>query len=303
VRSIGRSVLLFLRLSRPIFLLGGALVYGLGTALAEFLAGEVDLTRYLIGQGLVTSGQLMAHYLNEYFDAPADRSNPNRTWWSGGSGALGPGGLPRRTALYAAMAGMVLVVLLVSVLGSRIPAVGWILLLLIFLGAFFYSVPPVRLIDTGYGELAASVLVAGLVPAFAFALQTGRLDRLVWLSTLPLVALHLAMILALELPDYPNDVEHGKRTLAVRVGWPSALRLHDLAIAAAVAFYLAGPALGFPRQVMLGAVIALPLAAAQVWQARRIRRGFRPRWRTFTFSAVALFALAAYLQLIGYLLG
>jgi hypothetical protein len=49
-------------------------------------------------------------------------------------------------------------------------------------------------------------------------------------------------------------------------------------------------------------LIALPLALAQIWQMGRIREGYPPRWQLFTFSATGLFALTAYLQMLGYLL-
>jgi hypothetical protein len=54
--------------------------------------------------------------------------------------------------------------------------------------------------------------------------------------------------------------------------------------------------------VALGALMAAPLGLAQIWQMRRIRMGFAPRWTTLTVSGLVLFALTAYLELAGYLL-
>ena len=93
---------LFIRLSRPLFVLGAALVYALGVGIARYLGVQIDWGLYFLGQGFVTFLQLSGHYLNEYFDAPQDVSNPNRTPFSGGSGAIGPGRLSRNTALVAA---------------------------------------------------------------------------------------------------------------------------------------------------------------------------------------------------------
>jgi 1,4-dihydroxy-2-naphthoate octaprenyltransferase len=299
-----RQAWLFLRLSRPLFLLGGLLLYGLGAAIALYLLHPIDVGLYLLGQGLVTLLQLMTHYQNEYFDAPLDLGNLNRTPWSGGSGVLGPDGLPRRTALYAGVACLTGAATLASILLVRggVPLLSWLLLLLVFLGAFFYSAPPVRLVTSGYGELSTSLLVSGLLPAFAFSLQTGELHRLLWLSTLPLIALHFAMLMAFELADFGADTRTGKRTLMVRLGWSSGMRLHDLSILLAVVALVSGFFSGLPARVALGSLIALPLGMAQIWQMARIRAGYPPHWRTLTFSALGLFALAAYLQLAGYLL-
>src|SRR3990172_8023955 len=94
---------LFIRLSRPFFLLGAALVYALGVGIARYLGVTIDWGLYLLGQAYVTALQLSAQYLNEYFDAPGDIQNQNRTLFSGGSGAIGPGKLSRNTALIAAV--------------------------------------------------------------------------------------------------------------------------------------------------------------------------------------------------------
>lgn len=298
-----REVLLFIRLSRPFFLLGGLLLYSLGAAILDYLGRPIDLTLLILGQLAVTSIQLMAHFLNEYFDAEFDVDNPNRTPITGGSGVLGPGGLPRKVALYAAAFTIAITATIVIFLitTAQVTLIAWTILGLIFLGAFLYSMPPISLSTSGYGEATTSVLVAGLLPAFAFALQSGELHRLLIMTSTPLVALHFAMMIAFELPDFATDSKYEKRTLMVRLGWSAAMRVHDLAILFAIASIAVAFALGLPWRVALGSTIALPLALAQMWQFSRIRRGFPPNWRTITYSALALFALTAYLQLVGYL--
>jgi 1,4-dihydroxy-2-naphthoate octaprenyltransferase len=299
-----RQIRLFIRLSRPFFLLGGQLLYALGAAIADYLGRQIDIGLLLIGAAIVLLLQLMTHYLNEYFDAEVDRDNPNRTLLTGGSGAMGAGGLSRRVALYAGIICLGLAATLISGLltQTRLPLATWLVLLLIFLGAFFYSVPPISLASSGYGELTTAVLVAGLVPAFSFLLQMGDLHRLVLMSTFPLIALLFAMLVAFELPDYGVDQAHDRRNLMVRLGWSTAMRLHDVAILLAVASLAVAIAEGIPRRVGFGALMPLPLAAAQIWQMRRIRNGLPPRWQTLTIGALGLFALTAYLELAGYLL-
>ncbi len=304
MRRILRQIWLFLRLSRPVFLAGGALLYALGVAIAYYLGRTINPGRYLLGQGLVLCIQLMAQYLNEYFDAAGDRANRNRTSLSGGSGVLGSTGLKPRVALYAAVAVLAVAVSLATALLTRAsisPSAG-LILGIGFLGAFACSTPPLRLVSSGYGEFLVSVLVAALVPSFGYALQTGGLHVLIALASFPLIALHMAMLIALQLPDYTADLKSDKRTLSVRLGWRMAMRIHDGAIVvAAISVGIAALA-GLPIRIALSMAITMPLAGAQIWQMWRIRRGFVPLWRTLTLGAVALLALAVYFELIGFLL-
>jgi 1,4-dihydroxy-2-naphthoate octaprenyltransferase len=299
-----RHLLAFIRLSRPHFLVGGFLLYGLGASIAAYLGQPIDRGLYIVGQLLVTAIQLSTHYLNEFYDGSADSTNPNRTWMNGGSGELGESGLPRKTALYGAIVSLSITAIVASMLLIRggIPLLAWLCVVLGFLGSYFYNAQPLRLIASGYGELAASIIVAGVVPALAFSLQTGELHRLLLMSTTPLMALHFAMVLVFELPDYATDLKYGKRTLMVRLGWQTGMRIHDYAIFFAVLSYILAVFAGLPLRVALGGLIALPLALAQIWQMGRIREGYPPRWQLFTFSATGLFALTAYLQMLGYLL-
>jgi len=283
----------FVRLSRPLFLVGGILLYALGIGIARYLGVAIDWVAYWLGQGCVTMMQLSAHYLNEYYDSLADRENPNRTPFSGGSGEHS---LPRQTALLAAATcltiGAALTVLLYRD-GRLNPASGMILGLA-FLGSFFYSVPPVRLTSSGYGELTTSILVANLVPAFAFSIQTGDIHRLVGLVTFPLAFLHLAMLLAFSLPDYATDLKFEKRTLMVRLGWQRGMTLHNILILSA--YLLLGAALfqGLPWRLAWPGFLTLPLGLFQIWQMYQIAAGEKPRWTLLTFTALILFGLTAY---------
>ena len=96
----------FIRLGRPLFLVGGLVFYGLGAAIAAFAEGgrAIDWRRYVWGQVAVTAAHLMTHYCNDYFDFEADRANATPTRWSGGSRVLPAGELPRQAALIAALA-------------------------------------------------------------------------------------------------------------------------------------------------------------------------------------------------------
>jgi 1,4-dihydroxy-2-naphthoate octaprenyltransferase len=296
------AIRLFFRLSRPLFLVGAALVYALGVGISRYLGFTIDWGLYILGQAWVTTLQLTTHYFNEYFDSPADAANANRTLFSGGSGALDEDGLPREVALWAGIATLSGVtsftVLIFRDTGFSLSL--FFVMTLIFLGAFFYSIPPVRLVETGYGELTTSLVVASLVPSFAFILQSGELHRLVAMSTFPLIALHLAMMLAFELPDYGNDVKFEKLTLMVRIGWEQSIKFHNLLIL--IAYLLFGLAMlfGFPTTIGLPALLTFPLGLFQIWYVNRIASGMKPNWHLLGLLAALVFGVTTYLQVFSF---
>ncbi len=292
-----RNISLFIRLSRPHFLLGAALLYALGVSIAHYLGATIDWSLYLLGQAWGTMVQLSAHYLNEYFDSSADAENPNRTLFSGGSGALGEGKLPREVAFWAAIFSMAMAASFTAlILRDAHPSAALILVMvLIFLGAFFYSTPPIRLASSGYGELTTTVIVANLVPTMGYLLQHGELHRLVAMVTFPLTALHLAMMLAFELPDYASDIKYQKRTLMVRLGWERGMALHNGLILCS--YVLVGIAMvsGLPLTIAVPMLLTLPLGIFSIWSMNRIADGRKPNWKVLTFTAASLFGVAAYL--------
>ncbi|MEX1248359.1 MAG: prenyltransferase [Anaerolineales bacterium] len=290
---------LFLRLSRPLYLLGGALNYFLGLGIARYLGLPFDWSIVVLGQLWVTSLQLSTHYLNEYFDYHGDAGNRNRTPFTGGSGVLGTGKdqLRPRVALIAAfftLTAVALATFVLARLGGLSPLVITIMVFSV-LGAIFYSVPPVRLSTSGYGELTTSILLANLVPAFAFALQTAELHRLLALSTFPLTALTLASMLGLQFPDYASDLKNEKRTLMVRMGWQNVVRIHHLLVAAGYLLFAASFAYGLPAAIALPPLFTLPLGLLQIWYLGRIAEGLRPNWTALTLNALAMTAASAYL--------
>lgn len=291
-----KRLLGFMRMSRPHFLAGGFMLYALGALVARWQGYALDFGVYWAGQLFVTSVQLMTHYLNEYFDVETDRLNQSRTPFSGGSGMLGPGGIPRETAFTAAIVCLAVATAasIWLVLEFEIGPGALALMVLIFLGAYFYSSPPLELVKTGFGELSASVVVAGFVPALGHILQTGIPSLSVVLATAPLVVFHFAMLVAFEFPDFLSDEAAGKTTLLVRLGRRRGAVVHNLALLLAVGLAVAGTFLGLPAQVALAVVIASPLVLLQITNIRRMQRGDPISYGRVTFLAVTIFALTTY---------
>jgi len=285
-------ILLFFRLSHPLFVLGGILVYALGVGVADYLGTTINWSVYLFGQVWVIAMQLGAAYLYEYYEALISARDPFRE-----GPTRQPIALLGAVAFFLSLTATLTAVMLTELsLATATLAV----MSLIVLGAVAFSVPPVRLAFSGYGELVVAILFANLVPALAFLLQTGDLHRLLAMSTFPLTALSLALALAYELADYAADLKRGRRTLMVRLGWQRGMVLHNGMILGA--FLLLGLALtfGLPLGIGLPAFLPLPLGLLQIWQMRRISDGAKPNWRALRLTAVVIFATTAYLLTLAF---
>lgn len=240
-----------IRLARPHFLLGGALLFALGA----MTAGGMSIAGYLIGQAMVSSIQLTAQLVNEYSDAKADAGVRNRTWFSGGSGAIAAGLVERQTALKGAWVTSALAVgaIVAMAFVSRSAAAIGVAALAV---AWAYSIEPVRLLDTGFGEMTTTLVVAGCVPLVGALANGGPIHEELWWATAVLIPIHLAMMLGFEIPDLESDRRAGKRVLAVRLGRTSTISLVSILLVAGAG-------------VLAAALVAggLPLLAAAAWAA------------------------------------
>jgi len=289
----------FVRLGRPKFLVGGFALYALGAAIAAYLGHPIDWARYGWGQFAITATQLMTHYSNDYFDLEVDKMNCSNSHWSGGSGVLPSGELPRWVALAAAIALAGIALLATFVIETRLSGGSGALAILLaaLVLSWEYSGPPLRLHSSGLGELVATVIVTLLVPLAGFYLQAHRVESLALVSVAPLCFLQFAMLLAVEFPDAAGDAMAGKRTLVVRMGPANAAWLYVAALALAYALLPAYRWWGLPAKAAWALAFLFPLAA---WLAFRIARGEhrQPRyWDRISFGSAALVFLSTLLEL------
>jgi 1,4-dihydroxy-2-naphthoate octaprenyltransferase len=291
----------FFKLTRAPFLLGGFLLYALGAAAAARRGIAIQWPAYWLGQALVTSIQLMAHYANEYFDQEVDRvSGETRTWFSGGSGILPQGGVSPAAVLTASRicaAAALLTGILACILSPwMIPIV-----LFSFLASWFYSAPPIALMSSGWGELTTSIIVALLLPLAGYAMQAGFPPGEIWLVSVPLILVHAAMIISFEFPDLAADRSVGKHTLTVRLGDRRAAWLVSALIAGA--FLIIAALALFSKYPGRWMVWALPLG---LWQMAAVQwvihAPARARYHILTTGGAGLFVLLALLALAGFVL-
>ena len=295
------QILAIIRLGRPIFLLGGFALYGLGALCAVALGYPFSSGAFIWGQLAITASQLTTHYSNDYFDYDADMANQTPTHWSGGSRVLVRGELPRQTALVAAlvMAAVACLSTLMLVFTQNIeaniaiPVLGAVLFL-----SWSYSSPPLRLHSHGAGAPTVAVVVPLLTPLSGFLLQAGQLHALPLLLSLPLIALQLNMLFTLEFPDERGDRSVGKRTWVVIFGRRPVAWLSLALVIFAFGFSFGAADRVLPRTVAWAWACLLPLGIFQ--SVRFVRRDFEKQsaWDSLAFGSVALFFLAMIADLL-----
>lgn len=299
-----QTLLAFIALGRPLFLVGGFVMHALGVAAALYNGAPLNLTTMLWGQIAITATQWMTHYANDYFDRAADRLNQTPTNWSGGSRVLLKGAVSARAAYIAAVlfACIAIVAALVLALTAPTGTAALPLILLALLLAWFYSAPPLRLHSRGVGELTTAIIVPGLTPLTGYVLQTGHLDLLPILAVLPLCCLQFCMLLAIEFPDAAGDHAAQKRTLVVRLGTERSARLYALVLIAAYAMLPLLVAAGLPVLVAVAILFTAPLALIQLDNVRRGAHRTPRFWNRFGFLSVALLFLAALFEAAAFVL-
>ena len=279
----------FVKLARPLQLLLAALTYSLGAGIARYLGHPIHAAAFGLGLLAALALQASACWLVEYFRLPLtplarDETPRHRE-------ALRTG-LFQSAAALLTVSGAVVVTLLLTRL---LPLPAGILLGLMVVFFVAYAVPPMRLSEAGYGELALAVALGTLFPALAFLLQFGEFHRLLTFVTFPLTLLALAYLLVNDFPTFAADQKFERRTLLTRLTWQRAIPIHHLLIIVAFLFFSAAPFLGFPWGLVWPVFLALPFAIVQIVWLQRIAAGGRTLWKFLVPLAAAVFGLTVYL--------
>jgi 1,4-dihydroxy-2-naphthoate octaprenyltransferase len=163
---------------------------------------------------------------------------------------------------------------------------------------YSYSAPPLRLMNRGLGEWAAASTVALLTPLAGYGVAAGRLSLdLIWLG-LPLLAMGLAFMITVELPDFEADRVTSKRTWVARMGRDRVGSVHNgLLVLSYVLLGLIAGTGRLPDKVTQLLWWTLPLA---VWQVGGVWTRSRRGWRYFGLLAGGGMALVG---LYGFLAG
>ncbi|MDQ1278081.1 MAG: hypothetical protein QG555_1123 [Thermodesulfobacteriota bacterium] len=209
-------------LSRPPFHTVGIFPFLLGTLLAWRTDQIFHIDIFLLGLLAVILIMLSTYQSGEYYDFQEDKISksifPSR--FAGGSGVMPAGGVSGKIPLWTSVISFLIAGVIGLVLQFNYHTGSYTLLLgcLGALPGFFYSTRPVRLVETGAGELLIGFCYGWLPVAAAFYIQTAYLHHLIHWLALPIGLSIFNVILINEFPDYEADRQVGKKNLLVRLG-------------------------------------------------------------------------------------
>jgi 1,4-dihydroxy-2-naphthoate polyprenyltransferase len=233
---------------RPAYLMISLLPVVLGSAAAWTQSispktphGNFSLIKFALTIIAVLLLQMSAHLINDYYDylRGIDTNNP-----------LGPGGLIQQGLIKPdrVLAAGLIVLGLGALLGALIAILGgwpiFVLGLIGVLAAYFYSGKPKGLSSLVLGEIVCFFIFGPLITIGSYTVQTGHLDRIVYIYGISLGLLATAFIHLNNMRDIGSDVPAGKHTLASLLGLPLNRTLYVILVLGAYAPIVA---LGLPR--------------------------------------------------------
>jgi 1,4-dihydroxy-2-naphthoate octaprenyltransferase len=198
--------------------------YALG-AMAAGGSGVLGDARFWLGYAAIFLLEFATVLANDHFDYQTDKENRNFGPFTGGSRVLVDGTLEFREVRAGIAAGFAGFLACASWLAIGNPGLIPLLALAAVL-CLGYTAPPLKLSHRGLGELDVAITHSFLVLLFGYALYGGSSSHaLPWMAGIPLFFAIVPAIVLSGLPDRVADLAANKRTIAVRMGTVSAIRL------------------------------------------------------------------------------
>lgn len=208
------------RQMRPHTLTASVIPVLIGTAMA---AGQTDIHWLLFAAMMLASLLIQAatNLFNEYYDFKRGLDTPESVGIGGG---IVRDGIAPKTILRVAMAFFGLAVLLgvyICMLSSWWIALVGVISMAV---AYLYTGGPFPLAYTPLGELFSGFFMGPVIVLIAYFIQYGALDRDIVLVSIPVALLTGAILMANNIRDLDGDQERGRKTLAILLGRPNAIR-------------------------------------------------------------------------------
>lgn len=275
-----------LKLTRPLHLLLAALTYTLGASIPAYLGQPLQSTIFWLGLVLVLLAQISMSLLAEVFRPHNEPLIENETPQQKET--------LRNNILYISIAALTVTAFITYLLyiNRALVLSSFILYLSSFLLILSYAIPPVRLLNRGFGELTLAAHIAYIIPSLGFLLQAKENHRLLIVIIIPLTALALAYFLIINFTSFPSDQKYQRATFLRRLTWERAVPLHHSLIVFAYSVFAIAPLLGF--SILRTAFLTLPFAVLQILLLRHISIGGKPNWTLLTATALAVFGLTTY---------
>lgn len=276
-----------LRLSRPFHLLLAALTYFFGASIANYLGKPFLADAFWLGLLAVLLAQMSMNLLAQVFrpaNEPLIEGETVRERLT-----------LRNNALYVSIASLTALAVIAFLLytSGRLAFSSFLFLLLSLAIILAHSIPPIRLMDRGFGEFLLAAHLAYVFPSIGYILQAGETHRFL-LLTIPVAFLAFAFFIVMDFPSFAADRKYERVTFLTRLGWERVVPLHHLFVLLAYLFFLGLPLFGLSLSLLWPAFITLPFALFQILQLRGIALGAPPNWTLLTVTALSVFGLTVY---------
>jgi 1,4-dihydroxy-2-naphthoate octaprenyltransferase len=277
-----------IKLLRSLNLLLAGLTYLLGASIPQYLGNPIQPAPFALGLIFVLLTQASMTLLSEVF-------RPHNEPLIEGETPQKKETL-RNNLLYISvgMIGTAAVIAFITHLNFTLTLPTFYFLLTSMVLILVYAIPPLHLVNRGFGELILAIHIAYVIPSIAFLLQAAEMSRLLATLLLPLTTLALAYFLILNFTTFPDDQKYERGTLLRRLTWERAVPLHHSLIAFTYLAFALAPFFGFAFNVIAPAFLTLPFAAFQIYQLQSIANGSPPNWKLLTVTALAVFGLTTY---------
>ena len=257
-RGLGEWLSIWWEGIRPAYLALSLLPVVLGSVVAwtqsispKTPRGNFHPIRFVITLIAVLLLQISAHLINDYYDYLRGIDTNN---------SLGPGGLIQQGLIKPVrvlVAGLIALGL-GTLLGTLVAVSGgWLIVVFGLMGvfaAYFYSGRPKGLSSLALGELVCFFIFGPLITISSYMVQTGHLDRIVYIYSISLGLLATAFIHLNNMRDTESDAPAGKLTLASLLGLHMNRILYVILVVGAYAPIVA---LGLPRHAPHALLIVL----------------------------------------------
>ncbi len=275
-----------IKLAHPLRLFISALTYTLGASIPVYLGISFQVDTFLIGLAGILFAQLSMSLLAEVFRPHNEPLIENETPQQKESLRNYALSVSVVTLSGTAIIAYLLFIKQVLVFSSIT------FLLLSFILIIIYGIPPIRLLNRGFGELTLAVHLAYVIPTIGFLLQAKYNHRLLTIILIPLIAIALAYFLVANFISFSDDQKYDRATMLRRLTWERAVPFHHSLIVMAYVIFAIAPLLGF--NILWPAFFTLPFAILEVVLVRNISLGEKPNWPLLTSTSLCVFGLMIY---------
>lgn len=284
-------------MARPMIMLSVILVYALGALVARAMDFGFDLFTFNYGLLTILLISLSIHYVNEYADYETDALT-TATPYSGGSGAIPSGLVPRALALQAGWTTLILglTLSLIGIIFRWLPLINLPILLIGAFGGWMYSMPPLKLAWRGWGEADNAFLGGMLLPIYGFVVQSGHITEEATHAFFPFMLFVFLNLLATTWADRTADAQVGKFTLATKHSIPRLKLLYITVASTAFIFFGLCAVNTILEQLAVNCLIIVPFV---IWGAIRYTRTDQPHASVHTMVALLIVQMGTWYTLGG----